>query len=38
MIASQGRLTLNTLIFSVAVIAGIAFVILGIIRRGRLRK
>ena len=38
MIASQGRLTLNTLIFSVAVIAGIAFVIIGIIRRGRLRK
>ena len=38
MVASHGRLTLNTLLFSVAVIAGIALVVVEIVRRGRLRK
>ena len=38
MIASQGRLTLNTLLFSVAVIAGIALVVVEIIRKGRLHR
>ena len=38
MIASRGRFTLNTLLFSVAVIAGIALVLTAIVRNGNLRK
>ena len=38
MIASRGRFTLNTLLFSVAVIAGIALVLTAIVRKGNLRK
>ena len=38
MVAARGRFSLSSLFFSFAVIAGIALVIIEIIRRGRLRK
>ena len=38
MISAGGRLTLNALLFSVAVIGGIALVLTAIIRKGNLRK
>ena len=38
MISSRGRVTLNTLFFSIAVITGIALVLYAIIKKGRIRK
>ena len=38
MISARGRFTLNALLFSVAVIGGIALVLMAIIRKGNLRK